>query len=52
MMALLDTGPQISALTEEFCTEMGLWILLLRNLMRGVLHLEGMGVFQYHTKDM
>ena len=32
MMALVDTGSQISALTEGFCTEMGLKILLLRNL--------------------
>ena len=29
--ALVDTGSQISALTEGFCTETGLRILLLRN---------------------
>ena len=43
--ALVDTGSQISALTERFCTDMGLRILPLRNLMRGVLCLEGMGAF-------
>ena len=43
--ALVDTWSQISALTEEFCTKMGLSILLLRNLIEGVLHLEGMGTF-------
>ena len=43
MMALVDTGSQISALTEGFCTEMGLKILPLRNLMSGVLYLEGIG---------
>ena len=42
MMALMDTGFQISALTEGFYTEMGLKILSLRNLIRGVLHLKGM----------
>ena len=42
MMALVDTGSQISALTEGFCTEMGLRILPLRNLMRDVLRLKGM----------
>ena len=51
-MALVNTGSQISALTEGFCTEIGLRILPLRNLMRGVLHIEGMGAFQYHTKDV
>ena len=42
-MAFVDTGSQISALTEGFCTEMGLRILPLRNLMRVVLHLYGTG---------
>ena len=41
--ALVDTGSQISALTEGFCTEMGLRILPLRNLMKEVLHLKGTG---------
>ena len=52
MMALVDTGFQISALTEGFCTEMGLEILPLRNLMMGGLHRERWWVFHYHTKDM
>ena len=43
MMALVYTGSQISAFTDKFCTEMGLKILPLRNLIRGVLCLEGMG---------
>ena len=43
MKALVDTGSQISVLTEGFCTEMGLRILSLRNLMKGVLHLKGIG---------
>ena len=34
-MALVDTGSLISVLTEGFCTEMGLRILLLRNLIGG-----------------
>ena len=38
---LVDTGSQISALTEGFCTEKGLKILPLRNLLRGILCLEG-----------
>ena len=42
-MALVDTGSQISALTEGFITEMGLKILPLRNVVGGVLHLKGMG---------
>ena len=33
MMAPVDTGSQISALTEAFCTEKGLKILPLRNLI-------------------
>ena len=43
MMSLVDIGSQISSLTEAFCTEMRLKIHLLRNLIRGVLHLKGMG---------
>ena len=43
MMALVDTGSQISALTERFYTEIGLWILPLGDLMGSVLHLKGMG---------
>ena len=43
MTALVDTGSQVSALTEVFCTEMGLRILPLRNWIGGVLHLKGMG---------
>ena len=43
MMAQVDTGFQISALTEGFHTVMGLKILPLRNLIGGMLHLEGMG---------
>ena len=38
MMALVETGSQISVLTKEFCTEFGLRILPLR----GLLQLEGM----------
>ena len=52
MMTLVDTGSQISALIEGFCTEMRLKILPLRNLIWGVLHHKGMGQFQYHTSDM
>ena len=44
-MALVDTGSQTSALTEGFCMGMGLSILALRNLICGVLHLEGWGAF-------
>ena len=51
-MALVDIASQISALTEGFSTEMVLNILPLRNLIVGVLCLEGMEVFQYHTKDI
>ena len=40
---VVDTGSQISALTEGFCTERGLKLLPLRNLKKGVLHLGGMG---------
>ena len=43
MMALVDTGSQISTLTEGFCLERGLKILSLKNLMRGGLCLEGVG---------
>ena len=43
MTALVDTGSQISTLTEGFCNERGLRILPLRNLMERVLHLEGTG---------
>ena len=42
-MALVDTEFQISSLTEEFCTDIGLKILPLRNLIRGVLHLKRTG---------
>ena len=52
MTALVDTGSQISALSEGFCNERGLRIFLLRNLMEGVLHLEGTGVLQYHIRGM
>ena len=45
MMALVDIGSQISVLTEGFCTEIGFKILPQRNLIGGVLHLEGMGMF-------
>ena len=43
MMALVDAGPQISALTEGFCTEMGLKILPLRNLIGVCCILRGWG---------
>ena len=36
MMSLVDTWSQISALIEGFCTEMGLRILPLRNLIEGI----------------
>ena len=39
MTAPVDTGSQISALTEGFCTEFGLRILPLK----GLLHLKGTG---------
>ena len=52
MTALVDTGSQISALTEGFCDERDLRILPLRNLMERVLHLEGMGALRYHIKGM
>ena len=45
IMALMDTGSQISALTEGSCTEMWLKILPLGKLIEDVLHLEGLGVF-------
>ena len=41
MMALVDTGSQISALTEGFCAERELKILPLRNLLSNELHLKG-----------
>ena len=47
MTALVDTGSQISALTEGSCSDFGLRILSLG----GLVHLEGIGVFQYHTRD-
>ena len=50
MMVLVDTRSQISALPEGFCTEMGLKILPLNTLIRGVLYLMGMGAFQYCTR--
>ena len=50
MIALVNTRSQISALTEGFCTEMGLRIFPLGNLMKGVLHLEGMKMLPYHFK--
>ena len=43
MMALVETGSQISALTEGFCTEMQLKIFPMRNLIRGWLCLKRMG---------
>ena len=43
MTALVDTWSQISAHTDGFCKERGLKILPLRNLIKGVLHLEGKG---------
>ena len=39
-MALVNTGSKILALTAGFCTEVGLRILPLRNLIGGVLHLN------------
>ena len=41
--ALVDTGSQISILTERFCTEMGLGMLPLGDLLGGVLCLKGKG---------
>ena len=41
MKAMVYTGSQISAPTKGFCTEMGMKILPLRNLIGGVLHLKG-----------
>ena len=41
MIALVDTGSQISALFEGYCTEMGLRILPLGDLLGGMLHLKG-----------
>ena len=52
MTDLVDTGSQTTALTEGFCNERGLQIPPLRNLMKGVLHPEGIGTLQYHTRDM
>ena len=49
-MALVDTGSQISALSEGFYTEMGLRILQLRDLIGGVLCLKG--AFGYCARDM
>ena len=43
MTTLLDTGSQISALTQMILLERGLKILPLRNLMKGVLHLQRTG---------
>ena len=43
MTALLDTGSQISTLTEGFSNKRGV-------RMEGVLHLKGMGILQYHIK--
>ena len=52
MMALLDTGSQISALTKGFCTEFGLKILPLRSLLGDVCVSRGWGVFHFHTRVM
>ena len=52
MTTLVNTGSQISTLTEVFCNERGLRILPLKNLMKGVLHLEGTGALEYHIRDM
>ena len=52
MTVLVDTGSQISALTEGFCDKRGLKILSPRNLMKGVFHLEGTVVLQYHIRGM
>ena len=41
--AVVGTQSQISALTEGFYTEMGFRIHPLKNLIRGVLSLEGIG---------
>ena len=50
--ALVDTGSQITAFTKGFCIERGLKILPLRNLMKGMSHLKGMGALQYYTRVM
>ena len=41
--ALVDAGSRSSSLTEGFCLERELKILPLRNIVKGVLHLEGGG---------
>ena len=40
-IVLVDTGSHISTLTERFCTDMGLRILPLGDLIWGVLYLKG-----------
>ena len=52
MTVLVDTESQISVLTEGFCTEIGLKIHPLKNLISNALHLREMVAFQYHIKDM
>ena len=47
VMALLDTGSQISALTNWMCTEFGLRIFH----WEVCCILKGQGVFQHHTRD-
>ena len=45
MRAMVNTGSPISAIIEGFCTEMGLEILPLRNLMGVCCVLRGWGCF-------
>ena len=51
MTALIYNGSQISSLTEGFCTEMGVRILQLRNVIGGMLHLEGIGGISILNKE-
>ena len=44
-MALIDTGSTISALTEGFCTEIGLRIHSTEEFVRGCAVSQGDGVF-------
>ena len=47
-MGLVDTQSQIAALTKRLSTEMGLRI----HPLGALLHLMGMGAFQYDTRDI
>ena len=46
-MTLVNTGPEFFTLTEGLCLEF--WLVFLP--IGGLLHPDGMGVFQFHASD-